>query len=268
MRTFFSDFRSVDDQVGVELHGGVLQLILRRPERRNALSLTMYSELAEALEQASTSTEVCVVVLRSEGEHFTSGNDLNDFMNDPEIHEAHPVVRFMRSLTHGSKPVIALVQGGAVGIGTTLLLHCDLIYMADDAWLQMPFINLGLCPEYASSYLLPRFLGHVRASELLLLGDPVAADKAVQWGLANEVVEASRLLETGLAYAARLAAKPPQALVRSKSLLKLSQNNGIDLAIAAEFIGFAEGLQSAECHEAINAFLEKRTPNFSRPRAD
>lgn len=263
MHPFLKDFQVSSERIAVSLKGGVLQLVLNRPERRNALSLDMYSCLADALIHAKNSSDVRVIVLRSEGDTFTSGNDLKDFMNEPEIHEAHPVVRFMRALAHSEQPVVALVQGAAVGIGATMLLHCDLVYLADDAWLQLPFIDLGLSPEYASSYLLPRFLGHVRAAELLLFGERISAEKAEHWGIANAVWPAPKLLAAGLEKAARLAAKPPKALARSKALLKLSQNNGVDLAIAAEFIGFAEGLQSAECREAISAFFEKRAPDFS-----
>jgi len=267
MRLFLNEFTAATDQCRATLHDGVLQLLLDRPERKNALSLSMYTTLAEALLLADQSVDVRVIVLRGVGDNFTSGNDLADFMNEPEIHEAHPVVRFMRALTHVEKPVIALVQGLAVGIGTTLLLHCDLVYAGEGARLQLPFINLGLSPEYASSYLLPRFLGHVRASELLLFGNAISAQKAEQWGLVNAVVPDVELEDYGLARAAELARRPPQALIRSKSLLKISQQNGVDLAIAAEFIGFAEGLQSAECREAINAFFEKRAPDFSKIHA-
>lgn len=264
MHLFFSQFTATTDQIKVVLQDGILQLILDRTDRKNALSLGMYTMLADALDCAGSSTDVRVVMLRGEGDNFTSGNDLADFMNEPEIHETHPVVRFMRALARTEKPVIALVQGAAVGIGTTLLLHCDLVYLAKTARLQLPFINLGLSPEYAVSYLLPRFLGHVRASELLLFGDMIPAKKAEQWGIANEVLADEKLLDEGMKRAAILAAKPPQALGRSKALLKLSQTNGVDMAIAAEFIGFAEGLQSAECREAIDAFFERRAPDFSR----
>src|SRR5690606_8035770 len=162
-------------QLEVELHERVLTLRFNRPERKNALSLAMYAAAADALRQADTSGDVRVIVITGVGECFTSGNDLVDFMNEPEIHENHPVVRFMRALQYASKPVIAAVRGPAVGIGTTLLLHCDLVYAADSARLQLPFVNLGLCPEYGASYLLPAILGHSKASELLLLGEPFTA---------------------------------------------------------------------------------------------
>lgn len=251
-------------QLDVNLHERVLTLRFNRPERKNALSLAMYTAAADALQQADNDEDVRVIVITGAGECFTSGNDLVDFMNEPEIHENHPVVRFMRSLQHIAKPVMAAVRGPAIGIGTTMLLHCDLVYASDTARLQLPFVNLGLCPEYAASYLLPALLGHARASELLLLGEPFTAEQAFQWNMITAVVDDAGLEELVSAKAQRLAQKPPAAVRRTKALLKQAQLPAVDAAIAAEFIGFAEGLGSDECKEAVMAFFEKRAPDFSR----
>jgi enoyl-CoA hydratase/carnithine racemase len=251
-------------QLTVELHERVLTLCFNRPDRKNALSLAMYAAAATALQQADNHSDVRVIIITGVGECFTSGNDLVDFMNEPEIHENHPVVRFMRALQHASKPVIAAVRGPAIGIGTTLLLHCDLVYAADNARLQLPFVNLGLCPEYAASYILPAMLGHARASELLLLGEAFSAAQAFQCNMVTAVVADAELDETVRVKAQRLAQKPPAAVRRTKALLKQSQLAAVDAAISAEFIGFAEGLGSDECKEAVMAFFEKRAPDFSR----
>ncbi len=251
-------------QLEINLHERVLTLRFNRPERKNALSLAMYAAAADALQKADVNSEVRVIVITGTGECFTSGNDLVDFMNEPEIHENHSVVRFMRALQHATKPVMASVRGPAIGIGTTLLLHCDLVYAADNARLQLPFVNLGLCPEYAASYLLPSMLGHAKASELLLLGEPFSAAQALQWNMISGVVDDAELDEFVLAKAQRLAQKPPAAVRRTKALLKQAQLPAVDEAIAAEFVGFAEGLGSDECKEAVMAFFEKRAPDFSR----
>lgn len=242
----------------------VLRIAFNRPERKNAISLAMYSALADVLQAAGQDRQVRVVVL--EGSHgvFTSGNDLLDFMNEPNIHESHPTVRFMTSLQNCSKPVVAVVEGHAVGIGTTLLLHCDLVYAAEDAKLQLPFVNLGLCPEYASSYLLPRLLGQQKAAELLLLGEAFSGADASSMGFVNAAVPASELAAYAETKIQRLAAQPPAAVRLSKSLLRQTQHIGVNAALAAEFIGFAESLKSDECKESVTAFFEKRAPDFSR----
>jgi enoyl-CoA hydratase/carnithine racemase len=240
-----------------------LTLSFCRPERKNALSLAMYSAAAEVLLAADEAPGVRAILLTGSEDSFTSGNDLVDFMNDPEIHEQHPVVRFMRALQHCRKPVVAAVWGSAVGIGTTMLLHCDLVYAAEDARLQLPFVNLGLCPEYAASYLLPKLLGHVKASELLLLGESFTGAQAATLGIVNQAVPADKLDVLVAARLQRLVRQPPAAVRRCKALLKAAQQSSVDAAIAAEFVGFAEGLGSGECKEAVMAFFEKRVPDFS-----
>ena len=241
----------------------ILTIQLNRPERKNALSLSMYSALAEVIQQANQSSEIRVLVLKGQDEFFTSGNDLMDFMNDPEIRADHPVVRFMNALMRSEKPVVALVKGFAIGIGTTLLLHCDLVYVADDAKLQLPFVNLGLCPEYASSYLLPRLVGKAKASELLLLGESFSGVKAVELGIATASVPWDELNEYAREKINRLAKQPPSAVKRTKALLSKNQTT-IDEYLQAEYKAFAEGLSSEECKESVTAFFEKRAPDFSR----
>ncbi len=251
-------------QINVELKERVLTIAMNRPERKNALSLAMYAALAEVILQADKDAHVRVIVLTGTDEFFTSGNDLLDFMNEPEIHEQHPVVRFMRALQDCEKPVVAIVRGHAIGIGTTLLLHCDLVYVAEDARLQLPFVNLGLCPEYASSYLVPRLVGHQKASELFLLGEPFSGAQAAQMGIATQAVPWDELTVYASEKIARLAKQPPAAIKRSKKLLKESQRAAIEISLKTEFVGFAEGLGSEECKESVTAFFEKRPPDFSR----
>jgi len=248
----------------LQLDARVLRLRLNRPERKNALSLAMYSALADVIAAADNDADIRVIVLTGSDDFFTSGNDLLDFMNEPELHDQHPVLRFMRALQLCNKPVVAIVRGHAIGIGTTLLLHCDLVYAAEDARLQLPFVNLGLCPEYASSYLIPRLLGHQQAAELFLLGEAFSGAQASVLGLVTAAIHRDDLAEYAEAKIARLAQQPPAAIKRTKALLKAAQRTAVDAAMAAEIIGFAEGLGSEECKESVTAFFEKRTPDFSR----
>ena len=242
----------------------VLYINLNRPERKNALSLAMYSALAELICAANVDASIRVVVLGGTDHFFTSGNDLLDFMNESDIHDKHPVVLFMRALQNSAKPVVAIVRGHAVGIGTTLLLHCDLVYAAQDARLQLPFVNLGLCPEYASSYLIPRLVGHQKAAELFLLGETFSGAEAAAMGLVNAAVENDELDDYAHHRIMKLADQPPAAVMRSKALLKKVNQDLVEASLAAEFIGFAEGLNSDECKESVTAFFEKRAPDFSR----
>lgn len=251
-------------QILTQLDSRVLTLSFNRPERKNALTLAMYGALADLIKVADADNEVRVLVLTGTDEFFTSGNDLMDFMNEPEIHANHPVVRFMEALRHCSKPVVAVVRGHAVGIGTTMLLHCDVVYAADDARLQLPFVNLGLCPEYASSYLVPRLVGQQKAAELFLLGEPFSGADAAALGLVTKSVPWDELTEYSRAKIARLASQPPGAVRRTKALLRAATNVAVDSSLNAEYAGFAAGLASDECKESVTAFFEKRAPDFSR----
>lgn len=251
-------------QVVTQLQDRVLTLSLNRPERKNALSLAMYAALAELISAADADTQIRVIVLTGTDEFFTSGNDLMDFMNEPHIHDQHPVVRFINALRHCGKPVVAIVRGHAVGIGTTLLLHCDLAYVAEDARLQLPFVNLGLCPEYASSYLVPRVVGQQKAAELFLLGEPFSGADAADLGLVTRALPAHELKEYAVAKIQRLAHQPPAAVRRTKALLRAATQSAVERSLQAEYAGFAEGLASEECKESVTAFFEKRAPDFSR----
>ncbi|MCV6615053.1 MAG: enoyl-CoA hydratase [Cellvibrionaceae bacterium] len=249
--------------VKIEQQGRSLHIVMSRPERKNALTMAMYTTMAEAIEAAEANDEIRNVVIRGEQGCFTSGNDLQDFMENPPQGNDSPVANFMRALYNMKKPAIAAVQGDAVGIGTTLLLHCDLVYAAESAKLQMPFVNLGLCPEYASSYVLPRICGHVKAAELLMFGEPFDGATAVQCGIVNQVVADDELLALVSARAEKLAAQPPAAIRATKQLLRNPRRQeGADV-MDEEMVLFSQGLAGAEFMEAVTAFFEKRKPDFS-----
>lgn len=251
----------VQDHVATTLDGRVLHLVLDRPEKKNALTRAMYARLADALDEAAEDAGIRAVVLSGRGGVFTGGNDLGDFMMDPPTGPDSPVFRFLRNAVGFPKPLIAAVAGPAIGIGTTVLLHCDLAYAAPDARFKMPFVDLGLVPEAASSLLLPRIVGPARAAELLLFGEAFGAETAREIGLINAVVEDP--VETALERAATLAAKPPQAVRQSKALLRRETADAVGETMAHEGALFVERLASPEAQEAFTAFFEKRTPDFS-----
>lgn len=242
----------------VEQQDGLLTLTLNRPDKRNALDTGMYQALTAALQQASHDESVHVVLLQGQATCFTAGNDLADFMGKTTLEADDPILQFLHAFADFPKPVIAAVAGPAVGIGTTLLLHCDLVYLADNARLQLPFVELGLVPEFASSLLLPRAIGHLKAAELLLLAEAMDAGEALRLGLANRVVAAEELLglarETGL----RLAAKPPKALQKSKALLKQELRQAVHFVIDMEARAFSQALQGEEAQSRIARKLGRR----------
>ncbi len=243
--------------------GAVQELTFDRPERKNALNLAMYRHLAEAVTEAAGDREVRVLLLTGAGGCFSSGNDLVDFVQSGEVAgDESPLVRFMQALLAFPKPVVAAVDGVAIGIGTTLLLHCDLIYASPRSEFKLPFVQLGVCPEFASSYLLPRLVGHARASEWLLLGRAFRAAEAAAAGLINEVVEAP--LEIARARALQLATMAPAALRRTKALLRAPLLPAVQAAFTEETQAFAEALRGPEFAEAAAAFFSKRAPDFSR----
>lgn len=246
-----------------ELVDGVLRVTIHRPEKKNAITVAMYAALADAFGRAETDPSVRVVLLHGAGDAFTAGNDLLDFANNPPTDETSPVFRFLTALSTAPKPVVAAVHGPAVGIGTTLLLHCDLVYAAADARLQVPFVKLGLCPEAASSFLLPLFTSPTRAAELLLLGEPFSGEQALAWGLANEVVPEPDLLDYALGQARALATRPPAAVRLTKTFLRRAYSRATQETIRAEAEAFLERLQSPEAAEAFTAFFEKRPPDYS-----
>jgi enoyl-CoA hydratase/carnithine racemase len=241
----------------------IMTIRFNRPEKKNAILRSMYGAAANALKAAQADANVRVVIITGEGNCFTAGNDLKDFLEVPPVTEDAEVFQFMFALSAFTKPVIAAVNGLAIGIGTTLLFHCDLAYAVPEATFQMPFINLGVVPEFASSLLVPRLVGRARASELLLLGEAFGADRAKDLGLINAVVPAGELAAGVAAKATALASKPPGA-VRDAKALMLANAAEIRKCIVTEAKLFGERLQTPEFKEAATAFFEKRPPDFSR----
>jgi enoyl-CoA hydratase/carnithine racemase len=250
--------------VVTELDGGVLRLQLNRPEKKNALTRAMYTRLSDTLEAADADDSIRVIVLHGAGDAFTSGNDLRDFLEEPPRDQDHPTFRFILAVSRVRTPLVAAVQGSAVGIGTTLLLHCDLVYAAENARFHTPFVDLGLVPELASSLTLPAVAGHQRAAEMLLLGAPIDAQRGVQLGFVNAVVPAERLLETAMQAARAIAAKPAASVRLTKALMRRAQAALVASTIDEEARLFVDRLGSPEAKEAFGAFLEKRRPDFSR----
>ena len=254
----------MSEHIVTECRDGILRIEIRRPEKKNALTAPMYAALAEALEVADRDAAVRVVLIHGQPGAFTAGNDLGDFLADPPLGAEAPVFRFIHGLRRLEKPLVAAVGGIAVGIGTTLLLHCDLAYCGAGARFQLPFVRLGLCPEAASSLLLPRLAGHVRAAELLLLGEPFDAVKAHDIGLVNEVLPDDNVLARATEQAQALAALPAAALRLTKRLLKAADADRVRLTMDEEAAHFRVLLESPAAKEAFAAFLEKRKPDFSR----
>lgn len=242
----------------VEPEGAVLTLRLNRPEKKNALTREMYSCLAQALEQADTDERVHAVLISGSAECFTSGNDIADFLEQPPTDMNSPVFRFMRSVLACRKPIVAAVAGAAVGIGTTLLLHCDLVYVSCDARLRMPFVNLGLSPEFGSSLLLPQLLGQARAAELLLLGEGFTGAHAAEWGVANVALpDGATALEHAREAVYRLAALTPSAVQDSKRLMKAPGRELLHKVIEEESWLFIQRLSSPEAIAALSGFVNK-----------
>ena len=248
---------------------GILTLEFNRPERKNAITTTMYQAMADALVAAETDSAVRAIVIAGKPEIFTAGNDLDDFMKNARLTdgmapEQRPVFQFMRALSGSTKPVIAAVAGAAVGIGTTMLLHCDLVYAADNAKFSMPFTQLGLCPEFASSSLLVQLAGYPRAAEKLLLGEAFLADEALQMGLVSKVLPQAELTAYAQRQAAKLVALPAASIRATKALMKRTRTAGITEQMAAENALFGAMLNAPEAKEAFTAFFEKRKPDFSK----
>jgi enoyl-CoA hydratase/carnithine racemase len=253
------------DHIKIENDGGVLSLTMARPDKKNALTNVMYGALADAIEDAETNSTVRVVLIRGEGDMFTSGNDVGEFAAiaaGGSRGERH-VSRFLQALARSSRPLVAAVQGRAVGVGTTMLLHCDLVVLADNALLSTPFVSLALVPEAASSLLMPLRIGYARAFEMFALGEPVDANSAFAWGLANRVVPLEKLDAEARALASRLARQPAGAVSAAKRLMRNPET--LMAQIRAESDRFAERLQTAEAREAFAAFAERRPPDFLQP---
>lgn len=243
---------------------GVFRFQINRPDKKNALTLAMYDALTEGLSTAEADPAVRVILFTGTNGHFTAGNDLGDFLNQPPTGEDSPVFRFLKTLIAAQKPVLAAVQGVAVGIGTTMLLHCDLVYAAPSARFQLPFVTLGLTPEAGSSLILPQLMGHRRAAEMLLLGATLDAATALSVGLINAVVDEDQLEPFVWQQAQALAAKPPAAVRLSKQLMKRWPAAAIRETMSAEGEIFIARLHSSEAKEAMTAFFQRRQPDFSR----
>ncbi len=241
---------------------GVATIEIARPEKKNALTGTMYRQMAEALGQAGEDPAVRAVLISGQPGMFTSGNDVEDFLKRPSGSES-PALVFMKALLACDKPVVAAVTGVAIGIGTTMLLHCDLVYVSDEARLAMPFVSLGLVPEFASSWVVPRLMGRVRAAEKLLLGEPFGPQEAVDCGIANAVLPAGELMAHARRMAERFNTLPPGAVRATKRLLRRPLDAAVREAVEAESVVFGECLGSPEAKEAFSAFLQKRKPDFS-----
>ena len=252
---------STDDicpEIVTEVKNNILRIEINRPHKKNALTIAMYAALAEAIERAEADDGVRVIFLHGTADCFTAGNDLQDFTDYKPDGGVRFVNPFLAALPKAAKPLVAAVGGIAVGIGTTMLLHCDLVYAGQSARFRLPFVNLGLCPEAASSYLLPRLVGHQRAAELLLLGEVFSADQAREIGLVNAVFPDTELIDKAYARARQLAQQPPASVRVTKALLKRSISENTSDAMAQEMKHFTERLGSAECREALSAFFEGR----------
>lgn len=254
----------MSDNVLVSVEDRVCFVQMHRPEKKNALTGAMYAALADAVSAAEADPAVRVLLISGTETVFSAGNDVADFAAGFSMDEGSPVVRFLDALVGAQKPVVAAVNGPAIGIGTTMLLHCDLVYAGRSARFQLPFVNLGLVPEAGSSYLLPRLLGHVRAAELLMLGEPFDAQTARDYALVNAVVADGETLPRARAAALALAAKPPAALRLTKQMLKQAEGDTLRRVIRAEAEQFRARLATPEAAEAFQAFLERRKPDFSR----
>ena len=244
--------------------GGVRTITFNRVERKNSITTAMYAQLADAFETAAQDAAVRVVVLQGDVAVFSAGNDIGDFLQQPPSTQDAPVFRFLRAIATFPKPVVAAVCGPAVGIGTTMLLHCDLVYAGDNAAFSMPFVNLGLCPEAASSLLVPRMFGHHRAAEALLMGEPFMAEAALEVGLVNRVLPPTECNAFAQQQARKLAAKPLASLVTTKQLMKGAQQEAVLRRMDEEGAHFGRMLGEPAAREAMTAFMEKRKPDFSQ----
>jgi len=250
--------------ISIEQANGICTIRFNRPEKKNAITAAMYQSMADGLTAAEADPAIRVIVLAGHPGIFTAGNDLEDFMKQAPSDGVSPVAQFMAALKGATKPVVAAVAGAAVGVGTTMLLHCDLVYAADNAKFSMPFSQLGLCPEFASSMMLPRLVGYQRAAEKLMLGEAFLADEALAMGLVNRVLPADELQAFVQAQAAKLAALPASSVRVTKQLMKRGIGEETDARMAEENLHFRRMLSAPEAKEAFTAFFEKRKPDFSR----
>ena len=255
----------MSDQIQTGLSGGILTVTLSRPDKKNAITQAMYSILAEATIRARTDDAVRVLVFKGQGDSFSAGNDIADFIalgSQGQQPIDMPVFQFLRALAELDKPAVAAVRGRAVGIGLTLLLHCDMVVVAEDALLSAPFINLALAPEAASSLLLPQVLGHQRAFEIFALGEPIDGRTAFAWGLANRAVPAEQVDAIADELATKLALRAPNSLRKTKRLMRDAEH--LWALMQREGEAFGSQMSSPEAMEAFMAFTQKRVPDFSK----
>jgi enoyl-CoA hydratase/carnithine racemase len=250
------------NEILVERAEGVMTIVFNRPDKKNAITSAMYQAMTDALAQAEDDASVRAILLRGSAGVFSAGNDLEDFMKAPPVSENAPVLQFLHRISAAQKPVVASVAGVAVGIGTTLLLHCDLVYAADTATFSLPFTQLALCPEAASSLLLPRFAGHQLAAEKLLLGEPFDAREAHRMGIVNRLLPAGEVDAFAFAQAAKLAGLPASSLRVTKMLMKRSGEHEVVERMKEEVVHFGKMLLAPEAREAMTAFFHKRKPDF------
>ncbi|MBL0945024.1 MAG: enoyl-CoA hydratase [Hydrogenophaga sp.] len=248
----------------VHTEAGIRTLTFNRADKKNSITSAMYGALADALAGAADDPAVRVVLIQGHETVFSAGNDIGDFLNNPPAGLDSPVFRFLKGIATFPKPLIAAVCGPAVGVGTTLLFHCDLVYAGDNAAFSMPFVNLGLCPEAASSLLVPQMLGYHRAAEALLLGEPFMAEAALEVGLVNRVLPPTEANAYAHSVAAKLAAKPLSSLIETKRLMKKGQSELVLKTIAEEGASFGRMLREPAAKEAFGAFMERRKPDFSK----
>lgn len=253
-----------DNLISTAKEAGVLRIGINRPGKLNAITRQMYTDMVTALQQAEQDSDVRVVLIHGSDTCFTSGNDLHDFAKHPPTGEESPVFQFLVAISQATKPLVAAVNGPAIGIGTTMLLHCDLVYGGEAAKFQTPFVNLGLCPEAASSFLLPRLIGYPRAAEMLLLGQSMDASEAFAAGLVSGVFSAKKLFPHALAQAQRLAKQPPAAVRLAKHLMRKNSAARVPEIIVEEGQYFMERLATPEAAEAFGAFFEGRPADFSK----
>jgi enoyl-CoA hydratase/carnithine racemase len=252
------------EEIITEQSGSLLRVQLNRPAKRNAMTSSMYAFLADVFNRAAKDVRTRVVLWHGAGDSFCAGNDIEDFLRNPPGPGDSAQARLMTALLEFDKPLIAAVQGAAIGGGTTMLLHCDFVYAGESARFQMPFINLAVLPEFGSSFLVPARIGHIRAAELILLGLPFDAKRAADLGFVTQVVSDQDLLATASETARKLAAKPASALQASKRLMKQLFRDQIKAAMKVENEEFSAQVRSEDAKEAFRAFLEKRPPDFTR----
>jgi enoyl-CoA hydratase/carnithine racemase len=254
------------DEIVAQRSENILLVELNRPAKRNAMTSSMYATLADVFSNAATDEQTRVVLWHGAGDSFRAGNDIEDFLKNPPGPGDSPQAQLMNALVDLDKPIVAAVHGAAIGGGTTMLTHCDFVYAGESARFRMPFIDLAVLPEFGSSCSIPAMIGHIRAAELILLGLPFDARRAVELGFVNQVVSDQSLLATASETARKLAAKPIGALQTSKRLMKSAFRDQIKVAMKLENKEFSVQVRSDEAREAFAAFLEKRPPDFASTR--